>query len=327
MTGSHPKFSRRALWFKNRLDECAYPNASSLMREFGCARSTAQRTIDRLRDEYSMPVAWNDERRGYYLVNSDYALPYELPPGKDELAALLLATDVIKTIGDDELQEALAQFWERCVSSNPKIRSALLPLSQVFSSSSTAVADISDAGVLTFLEAASMGADLRIRYRSPWKHDVARVYEGRILRVHYSDGTLYLLFLEVTGRQITINASFVEDLVVLEEPLIYSEPDGDNAGCTENWLDGFGIWSGAAMESLVVEILPPASRYYASQHWHGDQQDSWDGEVLRRSIPGIVSPEIVRRVLSLGKWVKWVEPEELRRQVLENADKLVERLA
>jgi predicted DNA-binding transcriptional regulator YafY len=191
------------------------------------------------------------------------------------------------------------------------------------------IADITDKGVLNYVAAAAAGENISIRYRSPWRHTEDKIYRGRIAQVHFSDGNLYLLFNEESGREFVLNAAFIKEYLVLKEPIAMSKrQEGGTKLGSDNWLEGFGIWAGEELQEIEVAILAPASRYYASQSWHEDQQDEWqDGEILVRRFQSIVSPELVRRILSLGRYVSSIKPEELREQVLNDAQALVKGLS
>ncbi len=320
-------FVRRAQRFFQSLQANRFPNASSLASECGCSANTAQRTIYRLRDEYLMPIEYDSSSKGYYLTDRSFAFPSFLPAGKDELTALLLARDLVRNLEAKDLDTQLESLWDQFASTNPTIMRELGPLSSVFSSDSTVIADIADVGVLTYVTCAKAGESVRIRYRSPWRHTEDKTYDGRIERVHYSDGALYLLVHDRDGRERILNASFIRAFEILSYtvPIPPRDPNAKEQGFA-NWLEGFGVWAGQDLHQLKIAINPPAAQYYAAQRWHVDQVDTWEGEVLVRSFPGIISPEVVRRVLSLGRHVKSIHPPELATRVLEDAALLVQQL-
>jgi predicted DNA-binding transcriptional regulator YafY len=90
-----------------------------------------------------------------------------------------------------------------------------------------------------------------------------------------------------------------------------------------SWLDGFGVWANQEIQQVIIKIAPPAAEFYAIQLWHAEQSDTWEEEVLVRSLPAMISPEIVRRVLSIGRHVISVEPIELKRLLQEEISSLV----
>lgn len=122
-----------------------------------------------------------------------------------------------------------------------------------------------------------------------------------------------------------LSAASVQSFTCLKEGLIYHE-NVDNKDTAENWLEGFGIWAGAKLEEVEIQILPPASQYYSKQIWHDSQEDSWEGEILVRRMNAIISPELVRRVLSLGRFVKSVRPEELVELIRSDLKKLLHNI-
>jgi hypothetical protein len=125
------------------------------------------------------------------------------------------------------------------------------------------------------------------------------------------------LFDDHQGRQIGFNVSFNKEIRELEGlPPKAEQPN--QGGAPLHWLEGFGVWSGAKPEEIEITIAPPASRYFAAQSWHPDQEDTWDGDNLVRRFPGIPSPELNRRILSLGRFVLSVKPQHILEQL--NAD-------
>lgn len=308
-------FLRRAQRFYLELKAGRRPNARSLAELCGCSRNTAQRTIYRLRDEYFVPLAYDSSEKGYFLEDPHYQLPSLLPAGRDELTALLLARDMLATIDAADLQRALDALWTHLAAGNGAVARDLEPLAAVFSADTTVVGDIADAGLLTFVGAAAAGENVQLTYRSPWRHAEDRTYTGRIQRVHLSDGSLYLKFHEVSGREMILNCAFIKSFVVLDSPIDLKPVRDPALKGADNWLEGFGIWAGSAPRDIVLAIAAPASTYYSAQRWHDDQVDRWEGDVLIRTFPGIVSPELVRRVLSLGGFVRSIEPAELRTAV------------
>lgn len=319
-------FLRRAQRFFVELAANRYPNAVSLAEQSACSKNTAQRTIYRLRDEYLVPLDYDPSEKGYFLKDPAYVLPALLPPGKDELIALLLAREFVQHLDAADLNAHLERLWVQFAASNPFAAKELEPITKVFSCDSTVIGDIADSGILNYISAATTGESVRVRYRSPWRHTAEKTYEGRLLRVHFSDGNLYLLLAEKSGRECIFNAAFVLEFAILNESLQFEKSPRGSAVGSENWLDGFGVWAGESLQQIRIEITAPASRYYAAQRWHSDQEDTWDGDVLIRTFPGIPSPEVVRRILSLGKFVRAIEPPDLAEQVFQDAWFLVQTL-
>ena len=322
VTDGNP-FLKRALVFFDELKNDNSPNASTLAKMTNCSRNTAQRTIYRLRDEYLVPFDYNNEKRGYYLKDKNYNFPTILPPGKDELTALLLSRSIISAIDDETINSILETLWHKFIVANKNINVELKEVAKVFSSDSTAIGDIADCGLLKLVSYAAIGESLVVKYKSPWRHSEIKTYLGKILRVHYSDGNLYVLFINQDGENRLFNAAFIKEIKVSEE--IVKINNLKESG-SENWLDGFGIWAGEELEDIEIKIASPASEYFASQRWQAEQVDRWQGDVLVRSFQSIISPELVRRILSLGKYIVDIKPLKLKEMVCEDAKKLLENL-
>jgi predicted DNA-binding transcriptional regulator YafY len=317
-------FLKRALILQGELQRNSYPNASSLAEACGCSRSTAMRTIDRLRYEFGVPLEYDETERGYYLSNREFSFA-SLPPGRDELVVMVLLSELLTMIDDLSLRTALSSLWARITNGRSDLAFDLDLLRTRFSSDSTSIAKLADIDLPRLLQLSHLGQPVSVNYRSPWRHDSDREYSGTFKRVHYQDGILYSLFDDYRGRQLVFNVSFIKEIRVIENlPEIVS---GEDVGVgvvpsKHYWLEGFGIWSGAKPETISITISPPASRYFAAQVWHPEQEDFWEGDNLVRSFPGIPSPELSRRVLSLGRYVVSVSPSEVLEQIKDDVAQL-----
>jgi predicted DNA-binding transcriptional regulator YafY len=314
-------FLKRSLTLQAELQKKSYPNASTLATMCGCSRSTAMRTIDRLRYEFGVPIEYDESNRGYFLTKPDFSFA-SLPPGRDELVALVLLSEMALMIDDPSLHDALNSLWARITNGRGDIDHDLEHMRQRFSSETTSVAKLADIDLVRLLTLCHRGQPTLVRYRSPWRHDEDKEYGGLFDRLHFSDGMLYALFKESGGRELILNVSFIKEIREVSELPPVAKEDGEEIPSKPYWLEGFGIWSGSKPETIEITIAPPASRFYAAQVWHIDQEDIWVGERLVRRFPGIASPELTRRVLSLGRFVVSVRPEFILEQMREDVDHL-----
>lgn len=314
-------FLKRALLLQGELQKRSFPNASSFAALCGCSRSTAMRTIDRLRYEFGVPIDYDESERGYFLADPAFSFQ-ALPPGRDELVALVLLSELATMIDDASLRDALAALWVRLTNGRSDVEYELEHIRSRFSSETTSIAKLADVDLVRLLTLCHRGQLVTLRYRSPWRHDDDREYGGVFERLHFSDGILYAMFKDQRDRQLVLNVSFIKDIA--EVSALPPLPAGSAKEPTSNpyWLEGFGIWSGSKPETIEIAIASPASRYYAAQSWHAEQEDIWDGDTLVRRFPGIASPELARRVLSLGRYVISVKPETVLEQMKEDVEKL-----
>jgi predicted DNA-binding transcriptional regulator YafY len=301
-------FLKRSLVLQGELQKKAYPNAFTLASICGCSRSTAMRTIDRLRYEFGVPIEYDESNRGYYLTNSEFSFA-SLPPGRDELVALILLGELASMIDDGSLQEAVSSLWTRVTNGRADVDRDLEHIRDKLSSETTSIAKLADIDLVRLLTLCHRGQLVVIRYRCPWRHDEDRYYGGMFERLHFSDGILYAMFRDQRARQLVLNVSFVKEVTEVSEVPSLSNGEEAELPAKPYWLEGTGIWSGRKPETIEITISSPASRYYAAQVWHVEQEDAWDGDRLIRKFPGIASPELTRRVLSLGRFVLSVKPQ------------------
>lgn len=307
-------FLKRALVFQSELQRRSYPNASTLAEACQCSRSTAVRTIDRLRYEFGVPIDYDESQRGYYLTVPDFSF-VSLPPGRDELVALILSSELLSMIEDPALQSAISALWTRVANGRGDLNIDLEQIRKRFSSDSTSVAKLADVDLVRLIGLCHRGQPVAVTYRSPWRHEEDKEYQGIFRHLHLSDGILYAMFEDQRGRQLVMNVSFVKQIHEIDEVKTEKGFESEQHSRPPHWLEGFGVWSGAKPETIEIRLGAPASRYYAAQTWHPDQEDSWDGEVLVRKFPGIPSPELNRRILSLGRFVLSVKPEAILEQL------------
>lgn len=314
-------FLKRSLMLQGELQRGSCPNASTLAAMCGCSRSTAMRTIDRLRYEFGVPIEYDESNKGYYLTNPDFSFQ-SLPPGRDELVALVLLSELAGMIDDGSLQDALSSLWTRITNGRSDIDHDLEHIRNRFSSETTSVAKLADIDLVRLLTLCHRGQLVAIRYRSPWRHEEDKEYGGMFERLHFSDGILYAMFKDQRDRQLVLNVSFIKEIKEVAELSCLAGDEENESPSKPYWLEGFGIWSGSKPETIEIMIAPPASRYYAAQTWHVDQEDTWNGDTLIRKFPGITSPELTRRVLSLGRFVLSVKPEIILQQMREDIEHL-----
>jgi len=69
---------RRLAVLDRRIRSGKYPNASTVATELGVATRTIHRDIAFLRDAWSAPIVWNDERQGFFYSEADYQVTEHL---------------------------------------------------------------------------------------------------------------------------------------------------------------------------------------------------------------------------------------------------------
>lgn len=319
-------FLRRAMLFLEDLKKKRYPNASTLARVCRCSRSTAVRTIDRLRYEFGVPIEYEETYRGYYLTHADFTLSI-LPPSREELFALCLVSDLAVLLGDSSICTVIDALWARVALGRSdiereRVRERVVIEGQVLSHRP-------GIDLLRLLAMCHHDSLMRVQYRSPWMHGDGVEYIGRFERVRVANARAHAIFVCANGTRVVLNSSFIVGVDALK-----GEQDDLVAACPELcpdevWYAGDGAWSGAVTEAIEITIAAPASHYYGAQVWHAAQEDVWDGDILRRRFPSAVSVELAERILGLRRAVVAVRPEWVLEQLkidVANLTQLVTRL-
>jgi predicted DNA-binding transcriptional regulator YafY len=92
----HDSFLKRAILFFAELKADNYPNSTSLAALCNCSKNTAQRVIYRMRDRHMAPIEYDTSQKGYYLTDSSYVFHANRPISKDDLVALIAASELVK---------------------------------------------------------------------------------------------------------------------------------------------------------------------------------------------------------------------------------------
>jgi len=309
-------FLERAVAFLAAARGDRYPNGPWLAARFEVSVPTARRVINDLRDRFAAPLVYSDADRGWYLTDKDWTFPFDLC-GREDVCALLVATALVRELGDEELLRASEALWDRVAERLGTSAARLSELARGFSVDRTDRLPPQEPLVMLLLDARARWRDVGFEYASPWGAGPPRPRRVVPLGVRCVDGGLYLAAEEDGARKV-FNLAFIADARVL------GRADGEPAG--DPWSDSFGVWEGEGAVEVAVRIGPPGACYFARQLWYAGQRDRWEGEVLCRRMRAHPSPELLRRLLSVGPHLVGVEPPEVRRMVAEAAEDLAARL-
>jgi len=312
-------FVRRALRFLEAARADEYPNARWLSEAEEVSIPTARRVINRLRDDFAAPLVYSDADRGWELTHKDWSFPATLLADRRELITFALALDMAHLSTDPELEGVVETIWLRLRERLKLSSHGLARLLDGFSTDRTDRAILRDPVVLDLIDTIARRRCITFSYASPWRDRPPHTHTVQPLHLRHLDGSTYLLA-ESDQKERVYNVSFITDLEVERETF-----ELDNRLQDRCWSDSFGIWFGETTSAVTVRIASPAARYFARQIWHTAQQDLWDGDVLVRRFPAHASsPELTRRLLSLGPSLLDVRPTEALDAVRNAAAALLE---
>lgn len=310
-----PSFLKRAILFQAELQRSRFPNASTLATVCRCSRSTAMRTIDRLRYEFGLPLEYDESRRGYFLTNHNTS-PISLPASRTELLALALLSEIARSINDGALSEAVTALWARATSDRALGAHELEVLRERICVELGVTPRLEWHTLVQLLSLCESETLVTLRYHSPWRVRHTPEYLGYIERIRITEGAVFVLFRRLARTPIVLNATFIAEVKRVDSAAHHTHTcPGEPHNTDEEWFIGKGLWSGDREEVVEVTIPAPASAFYGAQLWHPEQVDLWDGETLIRRFPACSTLELARRLLSLGRSLTSVKPERLLEQL------------
>ncbi len=295
----------RIYYLHSRILNDRYPNSNDLVREFEVSSATAHRDIAYLRDRLLAPLAFSQQKNGYYYSESGFRLPFEDTPRLVMLLGMLQ-----KMAGETGLTDL------------PELKKLQKKLTELMNTDNSAVDDLIHC---EWIETESVDPDffgavlnsllnrtqLQITYRSPAGTETERTvdplklvnYQGRwycLAWCHLRESRRMFHLARITASRQTGSKS--------EHSL---SPDDD-------WLTGsFGIFKSSAESRYQAQILlkGTAAEIVLHQRWHPDQeiQETKGGLIL--SLPVSDDRELIMKVLQFGSQAFILHPKTLREKV------------
>jgi proteasome accessory factor B len=305
-----------------------YPNCQQLAKELEMTAKTVQRDINFMRDELNLPLAYDEQRHGYFYEKPVGDFPL-LQLSRRELVTLFLARQALSTVRGTRLEQELAQTFERLTAGlSDEVSFSWSELDAAFSVRATGVVEADARLFGTLSDAILQGREVAFTYRK-LTGDVAEPRRVRPYHLGQVDHGWYLFGFDLDrGAVSTFALPRIADLMVtttaFERPADFS---------LRNHLGGsFGVWNYPETETGDQEVRVVfrgyAARVVAERRWHPSQEIApRDGEEsaieLRLRLRGL--EEVARWILSWGRWAEVLEPEELRQRLLEEVAVIADR--
>lgn len=313
---------RRAVWAVARLREGSRLTARDLASEFEVSLRTAYRDFDFLRDEWRLPVEFDQQRGTYHLTESVHQItPITMREG--ELLALFFAERAVRqyrgTPFEDDLASAFRKIQEMLTRDVTIAAETLddglsLDIGPAYTPEAPVFADV--------LRAMRRRRVARIRYRSL---NSGRTTDRTIRPYHVFNlrGDWYVAAHDE-------RRAAVRDFALhrIRRIVITTTPYGIPASFDRDryLADAFSIEKGARPVDVVVRFAPRQARWIRERRWHRSAriQNSLDGGcTLRLRVSGL--GEVRRWVMQFGAEAEVLAPASLRREVaaaLDEAGKL-----
>jgi predicted DNA-binding transcriptional regulator YafY len=304
---------RRLFEIHRLVSEGAYPNCRSLADRFEVTQRTAERDIERLRDQFRVPIEYDRHRRGYY-----YTGPVDLPPLKlqeGEAIALFLGQRLLMQCRGTPFEEFVMDAMEKIRLLLP--RSVEVSLDRALGAVSFYADPLRGEEIevaeryQTLYRAIQNRATVSTDYFTPVRQAVTR-RELDPYHLRFMDGAWYCIaYCHLRGEVRTFALDRMMNLCETAEsfqiPVDFS---------VEDYLaDSLTIERGEP-KKVVIEFDPSEAPYIRGKTWHKSQvvQDLPDGSMRMTLTIGSMG-EVKRWVMSLGRHAWVVEPEELREEI------------
>jgi len=288
----------------------------TIQEKLECSRATANRIIQEMRLFFNAPLEYNRNLNGYFYDLKDGKV-FELPGvwfNASELHALLTIQQLLEQAQPGLLEGHLKPIKERI--------EKLLAAGQHDSSEVTRrVRILRMAGRNTSHEYFQVVAGallqrqrLNIRYHSRSDDEETQREISPQRLVHYRDNW----YLDAWCHQRNALRSFAVDRLRGVKVLAKHAKDIAEKELDAHFASGYGIFGGKPKNTARLRFTPQRARWVAEEQWHPQQQgQTLEGGSYELRIPYSDPRELVMDILKHGAEVEVLEPEALRKLVME----------
>ena len=313
---------RRMMKVFGMLQDKTYPNCTSIAEELVVSVKSAARAIDCLRDEFNLPIVYDEKRHGFYFAGEVRGMPW-MPVTEAELFAVCISNKLLALYEGVPFQKLLALAFakmERCLDDEEKYLLENLDLAFSFRPFAPEDPDVRLMELVT--RAVARGQGLRFAYRKPGEK---RTHVRRVLPYHVmqSEGRTYLLAYDPARNDVRTFALGRMSEAALTEERFERPKDFDPK---KEFSASLGMMRGHGDYRVVVDMDAWLTDILGSRRLHPSQtveQRPEGGSRLRLRLSCL--EEIEQHVLSWGTHATVLEPLELRRRLLRTAEVLAER--
>lgn len=305
---------------------------AELMAETGASRATLMRDLAWLRNELNHPIHWDRETQCYQWRASG---PVEDAPEElaglwfkpSEVLALLTLEHLLREIQPGDLMQRhlqpLEQRLKKILRQSGLDSAAERQLSERIRVIGLGQRQVPPQSFETVGLALSQRRRLAMHYeaRGTGEHSERTVSPQRL--VYYRSNWL----LDAWCHKRDELRSFSLDAI--RHPMVLSEraTDIDTEELNQTLGNGYGIFSGKAVQWATLRFTPERARWVAAEQWHPEQKGEWDAQghwVLQ--IPYSDDRELVMDILRHTPEVEVLVPPALRAAVVKKMREGLKRL-
>jgi proteasome accessory factor B len=297
-----------------------YPNASTLARELEVCTKSVHRDLEFMRDQLSLPLAFDSLKNGYCYTEKVNAFPtVQITEG--ELVALVVAEKALQQYRGTTFEQPLLSAIRKMERSLPDTISLSVSTVEQSISFRTRAETILNLEVFDALsKATATRRQLELEYRKPGQS----AGERRLVDPYHLaniNGEWFLFAYDHLRKDIrTFVPARIKSLRqtgrTFEKPKKFS--------LEERLRDSFGVHSGKGEYKVVLRFDSRVADYIREKRWHDSQklkELSGGGVELSMTLSSLA--EVERWVLNWGGSAVVVSPPELVESVRQAAAKLL----
>jgi len=282
-----------------------YPNSRTIADHFEVSIATSRRDIAYLRDRLLAPLAFDQEKNGFFYQDAGFSLPFEESPRIVFLLAML--NKFAEEAGLGELKEVkqLEHRLSKMISRNYKeiVKSLYCEWIEVES--------IDHMIFEIIIEAIARKKSINLEYRSPKVKTSSR--EIAPLQIINYQGRWYLrAFCTLRQENRLFHIARITKASLSEHDI----PQGIDSS-PDNFEQSFGIFKGKPRYHAEILFSSTAAELVRNQHWHKDQVMTIVDRGVKLRLPVNDDREIVMKILQYGAMAQVLSPPELIQYVQE----------
>ena len=296
-----------------------YPNCSGLAEKLGVERKTIQRDITFMRDEFKLPIVYDESLHGYYYDRDVSDFPV-FQTTAEELAGLFLSRNALESVRGTALAEVLREAFAKLTRGMlGKIQFSWSDLDEAFSRK---VVEQNPRDIKRFGEIAQTILDQQVMtfYYRKLESDHGELRRVNPLHLGEVDSGWYLIAHDLDRDALrTFALPRMSRLKISNKR--FDRPAGFDG---RSYLkQSFGIWNvdGDHSRHVVRVVLKNyAARLAQERRWHPTQELlPLNAKATRVEVRFEVGrlEEVLRWVLSFGSQAKVLSPPELVKMVSE----------
>jgi proteasome accessory factor C len=283
-----------------------------IMNELECAKATATRYIEDMRTYLNAPLEYDRKLNGYYYDQQHAEKPYQLPGlwfSAEELNGLLICHQILQNISPGILSQQITQLQQR--------------INQLFKLQPHTPVNISQK-----IKILSIGR--RLKDDAQFKKIATALFNDKQIDIHYTARGAYAAQIQrtVSPQQLIYYRDnwylaahchhrdqlrvFAVDNIGSAKILDQKTQSTDPKQLEQFLTSSYGIFSGDAEHTAVLEFTKARAKWVADESWHSNQQGQWlDNGNYQLSIPFNDSRELIMDILKHGAEVKVKSPQFL----------------